>query len=53
LPVWQIPVGEDWRKEWKYRLTPASRSKVAGGWSSKGKVKRTSESGCDSKTICQ
>jgi hypothetical protein len=45
LPVWQTPVGEDWRKEWKYRLTPASRSKVAGGWSSKGKVKRTSESG--------
>lgn len=41
----QTPVGEDWRKEWKFRITPAAHSKVSGGWTSKGKKRNAVESG--------
>ena len=41
----QTPVGEDWRKEWKFRTTPAAHSKVSGGWTSKGKMRNAVESG--------
>lgn len=30
---------DEWANEWKFRTTPASRSKVVGGWSSKGDKK--------------